>query len=166
MGTIAFLFSGQGDQFPGMGKDLYETSPAAKAVFDACEALRPGTLEQCFRGSREELTQTVNTQPCLYAMELAAVAALGERGIRPQAAAGFSLGEICAAAAAGLYDLETGFRLVCRRGELMQQAEQKAAEYAKQVAAQTEQSCQALRDKAAGRMKDAATFIVGRVVNN
>ena len=124
MGTIAFLFSGQGDQFPGMGKDLYETSPAAKAVFDACEALRSGTLEQCFRGSREELTQTVNTQPCLYAMELAAVAALGERGIRPQAAAGFSLGEICAAAAAGLYDLETGFRLVCRRGELMHRAAQ------------------------------------------
>ena len=126
MGTIAFLFSGQGDQYPGMGKSLYETEPAAKAVFDACEALRLGTLEQCFRGTPQELTRTENTQPCLYAMEMAAAAVLLERGIRPQAAAGFSLGEICAAAAAGIYDLTTGFSLVCRRGALMQQAAEAA----------------------------------------
>lgn len=126
MGTIAFLFSGQGDQYPGMGKTLYETQPAARAVFDACEAIRPGTLEQCFRGTAEALTQTQNTQPCLYAMEMAAAAVLLEKGIRPQTAAGFSLGEIAAAAAAGIYDLETGFSLVCRRGALMQQAAEAA----------------------------------------
>ena len=122
MAGIGFLFSGQGDQFPGMGKALYDTYPAAKQVFDACEALRPGTLDQCFRGTEEELKQTANTQPCLYALELASAAVLRERGIVPAAAAGFSLGEIAAAAAAGLYDLETGFRLVCRRGALMQRA--------------------------------------------
>lgn len=122
MAGIGFLFSGQGDQFPGMGKALYDTYPAAKQVFDACEALRPGTLDQCFRGTEEELKQTSNTQPCLYALELASAAVLRERGIVPAAAAGFSLGEIAAAAAAGLYDLETGFRLVCRRGALMQRA--------------------------------------------
>ncbi|MCQ2433100.1 MAG: ACP S-malonyltransferase [Clostridia bacterium] len=122
MGKIAFLFSGQGDQFPGMGKTLYENSPAAKVVFDKCEAHRPGTIAQCFSGTEDELKQTVNAQPCLYAMELAAVRMLEERGIHPAMAAGFSLGEIAAAAAAGVYDTETGFRLVCRRGVLMQSA--------------------------------------------
>ncbi|MDO5401474.1 MAG: ACP S-malonyltransferase [Eubacteriales bacterium] len=122
MGRVAFVFSGQGDQFPGMGRALYETSPAAAAVFDTCEALRPGTLEQCFHGSAEALKQTENTQPCLFAMELAAFAALGERGIAPEALAGFSLGEVAAATAAGLFTLETGFHLVCRRGKLMQAA--------------------------------------------
>lgn len=122
MGGVSFLFSGHGDQFPGMGRNLYETYPAARAVFDLCERLRPGTLAQCFQGTAEELKETVNTQPCLFAMELAAAAVLEEKGIVPQAAAGFSLGEVAAAAFAGIVDRETGFRLVCKRGELMQAA--------------------------------------------
>lgn len=122
MGGVSFLFSGQGDQFPGMGQNLYETYPAARDVFDLCESLRPGTVEQCFQGTAEELKETRNTQPCLFAMELAAAAVLEEKGIVPQAAAGFSLGEVTAAAFTGIVDRETGFRLVCRRGELMQTA--------------------------------------------
>ena len=122
MGGVSFLFSGQGDQFPGMGQNLYETYPAAREAFDLCESLRPGTLEQCFRGTAEELKETRNTQPCLFAMELAAAAVLEEKGIVPQAAAGFSLGEVTAAAFAGIVDRETGFRLVCKRGALMQAA--------------------------------------------
>ena len=122
MGGVSFLFSGQGDQFPGMGQNLYETYPAARDAFDLCESLRPGTLEQCFRGTAEELKETRNTQPCLFAMELAAAAVLEEKGIVPQAAAGFSLGEVTAAAFAGIVDRETGFRLVCKRGALMQAA--------------------------------------------
>lgn len=122
MGKIAFVFAGQGDQFPGMGKELYETEPAAKAVFDACETIRPGTLKQCFEGSADELKETANTQPCLFAMELAAAAALNEKGIRPDMVAGFSLGEVVAATAAGLFTPETGFSLVCKRGHLMQKA--------------------------------------------
>lgn len=122
MGKIAFVFSGQGDQFPGMGKSLYETEPAAKAVFDACEAIRPGTLNQCFEGTADELKETANTQPCLFAMELAAAVVLEEKGIRADMTAGFSLGEVVAATAAGLFTPETGFTLVCRRGQLMQQA--------------------------------------------
>lgn len=122
MGGVSFLFSGQGDQFPGMGQNLYETYPAAREAFDLCENLRPGTLEQCFRGTAEELKETRNTQPCLFAMELAAAAVLEEKGIVPQAAAGFSLGEVTAAAFTGIVDRETGFRLVCKRGALMQAA--------------------------------------------
>lgn len=122
MGGVSFLFSGQGDQFPGMGQNLYETYPAARAAFDLCESLRPGTLEQCFRGTAEELKETRNTQPCLFAMELAAAAVLEEKGIVPEAAAGFSLGEVTAAAFTDIVDRETGFRLVCKRGALMQAA--------------------------------------------
>ena len=125
MGRVSFVFSGQGDQFPGMGRELYENSPAAARVFAQCEALRPGTIRQCFGGSVEELKETANTQPCLFAMELAACAALAEKNITPDAVAGFSLGEVCAATAAGCFDLETGFSLVCKRGGLMQAESEK-----------------------------------------
>ena len=125
MGKLIFLFSGQGDQHPGMGQELYSASPAARQVFDRCEALRPGTLEQCFHGPEEALRRTENTQPCLFAMELAVTAALEEAGIRPDAVAGFSLGEMAAATVAGAFDLDTGFRLVCHRGRLMAQAADK-----------------------------------------
>lgn len=122
MGKIAFVFSGQGDQFPGMGKALTEQYPAAAEVFAQCDAIRPGTSDQCFGGSEDELKQTRNTQPCLFAMEMAAVAVLRGMGITPDAVAGFSLGEVVACTAAGIFDLSTGFQLVCKRGELMQTA--------------------------------------------
>lgn len=120
MGKIAFVFSGQGDQFPGMGKDFYEKYPIAAKVYDMCENQRPGTLVQCFEGSEDELKETKNTQPCLFAMELAASSVLLEKGITPSAVAGFSLGEVVAATVSGIFDNETGFRLVCKRGEVMQ----------------------------------------------
>lgn len=120
MGKIAFVFSGQGDQFPGMGKDFYEKYPIAAKVYDMCENQRAGTLVQCFEGSEDELKETKNTQPCLFAMELAASSVLLEKGITPSAVAGFSLGEVVAATVSGIFDNETGFRLVCKRGELMQ----------------------------------------------
>ena len=90
MGKIAFVFSGQGDQFPGMGKDMYETYPAAQKIFEQCDKIRPGTSTQCFHGTEEELKETRNTQPCLFAMELAAASVLIEKGIVPDAVAGFS----------------------------------------------------------------------------
>lgn len=122
MGKVAFVFSGQGDQFPGMGKELAARYPEAAEVFARFDRIRPGTSAQCFQGIEEELRETRNTQPCLYALESAVTAVLGERNLRPQGAAGFSLGEVTAAAAAGIFDQETGFHLVCRRGELMQEA--------------------------------------------
>lgn len=125
MGKIAFVFSGQGDQYPGMGKALVEKYPVAASVYRMCDSIRPGTSFQCLEGTEEELKETQNTQPCLFAMELAAAAVLMEKGILPDAVAGFSLGEVVAATAAGIFDDETGFRLVCRRGELMQREAEK-----------------------------------------
>lgn len=126
MGKIAFVFSGQGAQFPGMGKSLYEASPAAKAVFDMAEAVRPGTMQQCFEGPAEALNRTENTQPCLFCVDLAAANALEEAGANPDALAGFSLGEAAALTYAGSFEsMETGFRLVCKRAEAMGAAAEK-----------------------------------------
>lgn len=125
MGKVAFVFPGQGAQHPGMGKDLAENSPAAAEVFRMADAIRPGTSEQCFRGSAEELTETKTTQPCMVAVELAAAAALRSAGVKADMAAGFSLGELSALSYTQVVDNSTSFALVCRRGQLMQEAAEK-----------------------------------------
>lgn len=126
MGRVAFVFAGQGAQYAGMGQELYETNPASAEVFERLEKLRPGTLEQCFRATPEALAQTAITQPCMFAVEMAAAAALQAAGVPCDCTAGFSLGEIAALTFSGAVSLEDGFHLVCRRGELMQQAANQA----------------------------------------
>ena len=119
MGGVAFLFAGQGAQHPAMGVDLIEASPAAAEVFAIADEVRPGTSEQCRSASKEELSQTENTQPCVFVHDLAAAVALRERGVVPAACAGFSLGEVAALTFAGTFDTRAGFELVCERAALM-----------------------------------------------
>lgn len=121
---IAFVFAGQGAQKPGMGRSLYESSEAARQIFHQVEALRPGTMKQCFEGTLEELTQTKNTQPCMWTVEMACAAALGEQGVSASASAGFSLGEFAALAYTRTARFEDVFALLCKRALLMDDAAQ------------------------------------------
>jgi [acyl-carrier-protein] S-malonyltransferase len=124
MARVALVFSGQGAQYAGMGRSLYDSSPAARELFDRHEAIRPGTLSQCFDPG-DALADTLNAQPCLYTLSLAAAAALKELGVVPDMCAGFSLGEMSALAYAGVFEGDEGFTLVCRRAELMHEAAQR-----------------------------------------
>lgn len=120
MSKIAFLFAGQGAQYVGMGRDLYESVPAAKEVFDLGESRRPGTLATCFEGPGEALTQTENTQPALFLVDLACARALSAAEVMPDAVAGFSLGEIPALAFTGVLSDADAFDTVVLRGNTMQ----------------------------------------------
>jgi len=102
-----------------MGQSLYQASPAAKALLNQAEALRGGTLAQCFSGSKEDLSITLNAQPCLMAVDCACAAALMERDIQPDGLAGFSLGEVAALATGGMLPFAQAFALVMRRAEFM-----------------------------------------------
>lgn len=122
---VVLLFSGQGAQKVGMGKDLAEAFPVAKALFDQADAALGFSLTNVmFDGPMEELTKTSRCQPALYAHGLACLAALKEKvpGLEVVAAAGLSLGEFTAHSAAGTFDFATGLNLVFQRGSFMEEA--------------------------------------------
>ncbi len=122
---IAFVFSGQGAQSVGMGRDLARAFPvAADLIARADEVLGRPLSQIMFEGPEDELTRTANCQPALYVHGLACLAALRERlpGVEAAAAAGLSLGEFTAHAAAGTFDFETGLKLVEQRGIFMDEA--------------------------------------------
>ena len=122
------LFPGQGAQKVGMGKDLYDTYPAAKAMMDAADAALGYSLtDVMFNGPDAELTRTCNCQPALYLHGLALWEILrSEVEIEPVAAAGLSLGEFTAHAAAGTFSMEDGLKIVQKRGAFMEEACQAA----------------------------------------
>ena len=120
---IAFIFPGQGAQTVGMGKDLYENCQAAKNVFDTADrVLNKSITKLCFEGPEEDLKQTVNTQPSIVTMSIAALEAFkSELNIKPTFTAGHSLGEYCAMYASGVMDLETTLKAIQKRADLMGQ---------------------------------------------
>lgn len=118
---IAFLFPGQGSQSVGMGKDLYDNFDVAKNVFDnADKVLGKSITSLCFDGPEENLKQTVNTQPCIVTMSIAALEALKSQiDITPVCTAGHSLGEYCAMYCSGVMNLETTLKAIQKRADLM-----------------------------------------------
>lgn len=118
---IAFLFPGQGSQAVGMGKDLYDNFEAAKNVFDSADKILGKSITTlCFEGPEENLKQTVNTQPCIVTMSIAALEALkSQLDIIPTFTAGHSLGEYCAMYCSGVMNLETTLKAIQKRADLM-----------------------------------------------
>lgn len=116
----AFLFPGQGSQKVGMGQDLYQEFDFVREIFAAADETSGLPITQlCFEGPMEDLTQTVNLQPAITAVNLACLAAIEKEGRRPQICAGHSLGEYAALYAAGVISAEDSLKLVYKRGYLM-----------------------------------------------
>lgn len=124
MSKLALVFPGQGSQFVGMAKDLYENFKISKNLIDrACDSLGFDIRSLMFEGPEEELKQTKNTQPAIFVHSMAVLALLEERGFCFDAALGHSLGEYGALVAAGVTDFDDGLALVKARGAIMQAAD-------------------------------------------
>ena len=127
--NVAFVFPGQGSQYVGMGKALFEASQAAQRIFQQADEVLGFSLSKlCFEGPAEELEDTINAQPAILTVSVACLAALRERweamgrAVAPMAVAGHSLGEFTALVAAGTLDFSDALRLVRERGRLMKES--------------------------------------------
>ena len=123
---VAFVYTGQGSQWIGMGRALYEGEPAARSVFDRCEAVfrdvrGTSLLDVMFGrpGAEGDLGDTAWEQPALYALECALTALWASVCVRPNVVLGHSVGELAAAHTAGVFSLEDGMRLAATRGTLL-----------------------------------------------
>jgi [acyl-carrier-protein] S-malonyltransferase len=120
---VAFVFPGQGSQYVGMGKDLWENSADVKSLYEEADnTLGYDLKDLSFNGPREELNKTFRTQPCLLTASMAAFTVLASKGIRPDVVAGHSLGEYSALVSAGVVSFRDALILTEKRGALMQEA--------------------------------------------
>jgi [acyl-carrier-protein] S-malonyltransferase len=123
MGKVAFVFPGQASQYPGMGKELADKYPSARAVFEEADhALGFAMSKMCFEGSEEDLKQTANTQPAILTCSVAIYRVVAERGLTPDFVAGHSLGEYSALVAADSIKFSDAVQVVRHRGKYMQEA--------------------------------------------
>jgi [acyl-carrier-protein] S-malonyltransferase len=123
MGKLAFIFPGQGSQSVGMGKDLHDAFPEARAVFEQIDAALGEKLSRmCFEGPEDALKLTANTQPSILAVSAAAAAVLARHGVVPDLVAGHSLGEYSALVAVGACGAAEAAKAVRARGTFMQEA--------------------------------------------
>lgn len=123
MRELCFVFPGQGSQYVGMGRNMYEKYERARKVFEkASETLGYDVASLCFNGPEEELNRTTRTQPCILTVSIAIYKVLIDKGLRPSVTAGHSLGEYSALVAAGVLDLDKALILTEKRGQFMQEA--------------------------------------------
>ncbi len=172
---IAFIYSGQGAQYNGMGKDLYDTYPEVKAHFDYAEEIMQEPLKTITFTEDARIHQTLYAQPSIYTLSTAIRNLLQKNGIHSEACAGLSLGEYAAYFDAGVYDFETGLRTLIHRAYFMHQNTQTTP--GRMVAllgekAQALTLCESIEGCYAANMNSATQTVVGgsnaameRVVN-
>ena len=144
---IGFLFPGQGAQYAGMGKDLFEEFPAARKIFESADTILGYPLSKiCFEGPEDKLTRTLHAQPAIFTASMASLAVIREKfpDLNPVLAAGLSLGEFTALVAAGSFSFEDGLRLVNQRALAMEHAARKNPGTMASVMGLSEAACAAI----------------------
>jgi len=120
---VAYLFPGQGSQYVGMGKKMFDAFPEAREIFQAADEVLGFSLSQlCFNGPEEELQKTINAQPAILTVSIACLKILEKEGVKADVSAGHSLGEYSALVAAGVFTFAEALKIVRKRGQFMQEA--------------------------------------------